>query len=261
MGRGTSNSAGSVFLHIADGKVVEKVSSDYPGAVKRINKKSEEVYERLDDYVDGVITSMYEKANEYNGKEIKELCIRVQGEGEAYTLSLGEGSRYWSAFAMRLPNLDLSKPVSFKPYSFTAKDTGKEIIGMNLFQGETKIGPKWTKENPGKLPQGKIVQYKGEDKWDFFDRDQFLLTVIRHFASQLAAQEEAVSGRHGETVQKSVTNDTPAAYDTTDHVDMSLPPSMQQPVGRNPKPLPTNPNPTSYQGKAAPAGDVDGLPW
>lgn len=251
MGRGTSNNAGSVFLHIADGKIVEKVSPDYPGAVKRINKKGGEVYERLDDFVEGVITSMYEKSNEYNGNEIKELCVRIQSDGESYTLSLGDGSRYWSSFAMRLPNLDLKKPVKFSPYSFTDKTTGKDVIGMNLFQGETKISPKFTKENPGNMPQGKVVQYKGEDKWDFYERDQFLLKVIRYFAGQLQQEAEAMGGEHGAPVKQTVTNDPPAAY------------TQSGGTGTN-KPLPTNPGAGAvYQGVDVPGNGIgsDDVPF
>ena len=242
MGRGTSNGGSVIYLRIANGKVVETVTADHEKAVMRINKNNKTVYERHDDFVEGVITSMHERTGEIGGEETKELNVRIHSGGEDFQLSLKEGSRQWSSFAMRLPNLDLTKPVRFSPYDFEAPDTGDRIIGMNVFQDGVKVPSKWTKDNPGKLPQGEVVKVKGKkDQWNFYERDQFLLTVIRHFAGQLKQEDEAMGGEHGAPVQQNVTNDPPATYAPPRQPDATVPPSMRPP-------LPTNPNPDSYQG-------------
>lgn len=245
MSRGSSNNSGSIFLRIADGKVVETVTPDHPNAVKRINKVGKEVHERLDDFVEGVITFMKQDKREYNGEDINELKIWMRSDNEAYQLSLKEGSRYWSAFAIRLPNLDLTKPVKFSPFSFTDTKTGDHVVGMNLFQGDQKIQPRFTKENPGKMPQGVQVPFQGKLKWDFYERDQFLKKVIDHVAGQLRAEGEAVAGETGMPVHQ---------------VQQAPPPVTQaapQPVTAPMAPPPSAPYPQPQHITS----DVDDLPW
>lgn len=257
MSRGTSNTSGAIFLRIADGKIVETVSADHPKAVKRINKNSKEVFERLDDYVEGTITSIYGRTHEYNGEESKELCIRIQGDGETYQLSLKEGSRYWSGFAVRMPNLDLTKPVKFSPYSFTDKESGSNVQGINLFQGEQKIQPRFTKENPGKMPQGVQVPFQGKLKWDFYERDQFLIKVVDHFAGVLKASSEALYGESGTVTQAPVASQPqPQSIAGTGR--------GTQPVQADPQPVmaPMAPPPSApYPQPQHITSDVDDLPW
>lgn len=261
MSRGSTNSASTTFLRVSDGKIVETVKSDHPMAIKRINKKGVEVYERIDGYVEGVITSMHQRVSEHNGEETKELCLRMQSGGETYQLSLKEGSRYWFAFTVRLPNLDLTKPVRFSPYCFDDRDTGKTVIGMNLFQGDQKVQPRFTKENPGKMPQGKEVMFQGKPKWDFYERDQFLLTVIQYYMSKMQAAEEATSG---ETEQPATSS---AAYQPQPPIQQSGRGSTPQPqyqtqTGVAPslrQPLPQNPAAGQvYQGAPSQGFDNDG---
>ncbi len=161
MARGSNSNDGSaIYLRIADGMIVEQVEEGTANAVSRTTKPSDEhpngrtVWERRDQYVEGVIISMFRKEREYKGEVMNSLAIRLKDVGETYQLEMNEGNRYWSSFMLRLPNLDLTKGVRFAPYDFTDKE-GRRVIGMNLIQGNAKVQPKWTKDNPGDLPQGR----------------------------------------------------------------------------------------------------------
>lgn len=216
MARGTKNTeSGAVFLRLADGKVVETVEANTPGAESRTTKPSDEhpegrtVWERKDDYVEGMITSIYRKEREYKGEVMKSLIVRLSDVGENYNVEIREGSRYWSCFMLRLPNIKLGEPVRIVPYDFTDKE-GKRIIGLNVLQSGVKVNPKWDKNNPGDLPQGRKVRVNGKDVWDFEERDQHLIGVMQKIASKLQAADTAIGGAQGEpVVADDVDNDLP----------------------------------------------------
>jgi len=215
MARGTDNKGGSaIYLRIADGMVVEQVEEGKEGAISRTTKPSDEhpngrtVWERRDKFVEGVVISMFRKEREYKGEVMNSLAIRLKDGGEVYQIDLNEGNRYWSSFMLRLPNLDLSKSVRLLPYDFTDKE-GRRVVGMNLMQGSDKVQPKWTKDSPGDLPQGRKVRVNGKDVWDFEDRDQYLLKVMQSIASKLQAADTAIGGAQGEPVVVSDEDDLP----------------------------------------------------
>lgn len=198
--RGKNEGVRTIYLRVADGKIVETVDAGTEGAVERTTKSGKVVHERLDDYVDGTITAMFMRSHEYNGKELHELCIRLQDVDEYYQLSLQVGNRYWVAFAMRLPNLDLSKPMRFCPYHFIPKGENKPISGMNIFQNNNKIAPKWSKTEPGDLPQGKqeVAGVNGETRWNFMERDIFLHKIVTEYIDQMKTGDQAMGGVDGE---------------------------------------------------------------
>ena len=205
MARGSFEDNGRpVYLRIAEGKIVETVEEGSPGAIKRTTKNGKDVWERRDGYVDGTITSMYHKEREYNGEVMHSLVIRLRDKDEHYSLEVNKGSRYWVGILMRLPNVNMQRPVRFSPYDFDGKDEHggtRKVIGINLFQGETKIDPAWSKTNPGELPQGKQLRVNGKDVWDFEQRDSFLMNVFSELADQMKTGDMAMGGSNDETQQ------------------------------------------------------------
>ena len=204
MARGTNNNDGNaVYLRIAEGKIVETVDEGTPGAVSRTTKPSDDhpngriVWERKDDYVDGVITSIYRKEREYKGEAMNSLVLRMADKGESYLLEIKEGSRYWSSIMLRLPNIDLTKSVRVSPYDFTDKE-GRRVIGLNVIQGNSKVEPKWSKTSPGDLPQGKQVRVNGKTVWDFEERDQYLLKVMKTISDKMRSADDAFEGSKAE---------------------------------------------------------------
>ena len=211
MARGNNDQqVGVIYLRIADGKIVETVEANSPGAVKRTTKPSDEhpngreVWERRDGYVDGVITSMFHTEREYKGEKVVELNIRLRDVDEHYSLKVNKGNRYWVGIMSRLPNVNSQKSVRFSPYDFEGKDeaTGgkRQVIGINLFQGEKKIDPAWSKTNPGELPQGKKVRVNGKDIWDFEERDAYLMKVFLDLQDQLTQGDMAMGGAPEQSV-------------------------------------------------------------
>lgn len=180
---------------------METVEDGTPGAIKRTTKTGKEVWERRDGYVDGVITSMFNKEREYNGEVTRSLVIRLRDKDEHYSLEVTQGSRYWVGILMRLPNINFQKPVRFAPYDFDGSDDKggtRKVIGINLYQNGEKIDPAWTKTNPGDLPQGKQVRVNSKDVWDFEARDAYLLKVFAELNDQLKTGDMVMGGANDE---------------------------------------------------------------
>jgi hypothetical protein len=199
-----SDSTGSgIWCTISGGKVRRKATEDTPKAVKIeiMNKdgtpSGEHKWVLQNDRVTGVITDMKITEKEFNGETMYQLVIRLIHDNKIINLALKQGDRYWRAFMVRLPNLDLSKEVTFAPFDFKDRMTGKDIIGMNLLQDDKKIPPAFTKDNRGGMPDMDKVMYKGKERADFSRQDDWLnsqvlmaaIAKLRGFDAQQAPKE------------------------------------------------------------------------
>ncbi len=65
--------------------------------------------------------------------------------------------------------------------------------------GTVQVPWRWTKDNPGKLPQpvqimgpgNKPVMVNGRPLWSFDERDDFMRAVVEHYAAELKAKHDA----------------------------------------------------------------------
>lgn len=163
---------GGIFLGIADGKLVQQ----HKEAVKdvtatRTTKTGKTVHEEKFDYIEGVLTSIKTKENDYG----KQYVLGVQDGDDKFYINISYSSRYATSFLKALPNIDITKPVKLMPWSMADKnDATKKITGITMWQNGEKIAPFYTKEDPKGLPEMKKVKLKGKDTWDSFEMDTFL---------------------------------------------------------------------------------------
>lgn len=225
----TGYSGSSVrFLHLSGGKLVERVDKDTPGATKRTPKprtdgtQPDDVYEMHYEAVSGIIEGINyrERTVNFTGEdEVRRSTVAlIRGGDQLWSVELEQNQRYWSSFLIALPNADLSRWIRLSPYCFTPKGETHDIIGMNLYQmptpeqveagvkimkdGTTKVMPRYTKENPGKMPDvplvrdaaGKPLLVKGKVVYDWSARDEFLFMIAEHFGNKLRAEQEALMG-------------------------------------------------------------------
>jgi hypothetical protein len=122
---------------ISDGTIRVKTSESDPKAVKRHFKLSdgtegdkwEQVYHELSGKIAGILF--------VGGNYGKTLNITVN-DGEDIILQMSMQSNYAEDVMKKLPSLDLTQPVTFKPYSF--EDSKKKLRrGISVIQGEVKI--------------------------------------------------------------------------------------------------------------------------
>ena len=119
--------------------------------------------------VEGIIQDIYEKSDEYEGKEIKKVCVKLTDGKESFIVQFSAESFYSSGFFERIKNADLSKSI---------------IIGVSGSEKNEKVSFCWLKhsgtskgvtiQKDPNFVQPKKVTFKGKDFWDFTD----LLTEI-----------------------------------------------------------------------------------
>ena len=138
------NNNNKKFYNIIGGKISRKVDANAPGAVSRVNKKNETVYELQYDSMDGFICNIEHKESDFG----IQLIIDIDEDGDVGQLQIPLDSKYSSTFIARLGALDPVKKTRFLPYDFKDKDNGKRKMGLALYQGGNKIQPNITKDNP-----------------------------------------------------------------------------------------------------------------
>lgn len=183
MGLHTETKAEGRFLTVVAGKLREKVEEGTPGAIKRSGEVAGVPFEKHEIPYPG-ITAKVTKVELQDGKYGKNVLIHMTDDNdEKFIVSLGaENSRTGVPFMEALPNMDLTKDVTLKPYKFN-NDRGENVEGMSILQDNTKIKSAFwdaeTKSNLLGMPKAEPNK-KGEINWKlyFAQRDEWLQTYM-----------------------------------------------------------------------------------
>jgi hypothetical protein len=168
------------FLTVTAGKLREKVEEGTEGATLREGTLSNgETFSKWELVYPG-ITAFITSVELQDGKYGKNVLVHMtDANDESFTVSLGaENSRTGVPFMMALPNLDLTKEVTIKPYKFN-NDKGENVEGIKIMQGETAIKSAFydpeTKSNLRGMPAPKSKK-DGSINWKlyFAERDEWL---------------------------------------------------------------------------------------
>jgi hypothetical protein len=166
------NSSSSIYLSIADGKIVRRFKEPTANSKQRTSKTGKIVHEESYDFVSGIITDISTKDSEYG----KFWNVRLQDGHDTYVLQFQYSGGNASSFLKAIPNADLAKEIKIKPRVEMNGD--KKRTTVMLIQDDTIIRWKWTKDNPGDLPSLKKVKVKGVEQWDDSDMMEALEAYI-----------------------------------------------------------------------------------
>lgn len=187
MALGNSNS--TIYLSIADGKIVRRFKEPTASSKQRTSKTGKIVHEESYDYVSGMITDITTKDSDYG----KFWNVRLVDGSDVYTLQFQYSGGNASSFLKAIPNADLSKPITIKPRSEMNGD--KKRTTVMLIQDDKIIKWRWTKDNPGDLPGLKKVKVKGVEQWDDSDMMEALEAYInQHVKPNLKKAESSTIG-------------------------------------------------------------------
>ena len=177
MGLGNSTHSSKNYLNVVAGKFAIKAKEGAEGAVKRTNKNNQEVWEHLYNELSGVlITGIEKKVQEGFGASWQ---VTLKEGMDDYILNLPFSSRVTNGLMFRLPNIDLSSPMSLRLFTFKAEaPTDKDKTFMTVEQNGKKVDPAYTKDSPNGLPEMKKVKIKGIDTWDDSDQLEFIETMV-----------------------------------------------------------------------------------
>jgi len=147
MARGTFEKKS--YLSCSQGKWRQRVDKSNPDAKLRIAEGSDgskrEVYELVDDYVEGRIQKIWVDEHDKFGRS---WAIQIYDGKETMVLQVNLDSGYSTHMISKLANCDLSKPIMFIPYYFEEE---KKTV-MVLMQNGSKIQSHFTKEHPNGFP-------------------------------------------------------------------------------------------------------------
>lgn len=190
-----SENAGTIYLSVSNGKLVQQVKQATTDSIERVNKTGKVVHEVFYKELIGFISSIDTKENDY-GKQWQ--VVFTDGD-DRYMVQMPYSGRYSSSFLKALPNIDKAKPVKFMPWEMQDRnDANKKVTGVTMYQedgnGWVKVPSYYTKEEPNGLPEMKQVKVKGKLTWDDHDMITFLEEMAKDWVKQSsnATEQDAI---------------------------------------------------------------------
>lgn len=185
MGLHTDTKAEGRFLTVVAGKLREKVEEGTEGATKRTGEVAGVPFEKWELVYPG-ITAKITKVELQDGKYGKNVLIHMTDDNdESFIVSLGaENSSTGVPFMSALPNIDLTKDVTLKPYpDFVTKEGVQKRAGLSIKQDGSPVKDAFydfeKKENLLGMPKAEPNK-KGDINWKlyFAQRDEWLQTYM-----------------------------------------------------------------------------------
>lgn len=186
MGFGNENqSVRKTYVNIVAGKLSVRAKEGDKGAVSRTNKNDVTVWENHYPNLTGTLVNVECVLNE--ALKANEYVLTIDDVGTLYRLSIPCDSNYGDSFIVRLPNLKLNQIYTFTPYDFEDKEKKKKNgepyrnTGVSIKQGEEKIQPAFTKDNPNGRPQPQDGMDKDDYKVYQIQLRKFYRSVVTKF--------------------------------------------------------------------------------
>lgn len=138
------------FISIgSNGDLRVNATEQTPGAVRRDYELSNGTkgtkWELIYNEMTGIITSIQFRDGDYG----EQMNINFYDAGENYVVTTAASSNFATDLMKKLPNIDVTKPVTIKPYSLT-DDKGKPRKGVTVLQNGEKITNFFVEEVDGK---------------------------------------------------------------------------------------------------------------
>ncbi len=162
------DNANTLYLSIIGWNMVQKVEEGTLGAKRRDYETS-----------DGNTGTKYEISHKNLVGKVAWLSFVDGSFGEQFILTLtnwedqaklhiNTDSKYFTAFARKLPNIKLEENITLNSFDFTTND-GKRITGMDIKQGWEKVEDNYWdgKKTLNGMPEVTKTEAKGFDKDDW----------------------------------------------------------------------------------------------
>ena len=129
----------ATFVSIgSNGDLRVNANESTPGAVKRdyelSNGSKGSKWELIYNEMTGIITSIQFRDGDYG----EQMLINFWDDGVSYVLTTPASSNFATDIMKKIPNINVTKPITIKPYSLT-DDKGKPKKGVTIIQDGSKI--------------------------------------------------------------------------------------------------------------------------
>lgn len=155
---------------------------------KRKRDNGEMAYYELFGAIDAKLVGIRIAEKKIKDKTEKRLCLDLQDGAEDYILELDSpDGRYSLDFMKRIldPKFDPAKILRFSPFAI-ANGADRQNIGLSIMHlPDLKLNSRvkaseYGEANPGLagMPDAKKVEFKGEEKWDFYPMALWLYNQV-----------------------------------------------------------------------------------
>lgn len=164
----------ATYLNVRNGKLYRYSKTKEEGTTTILNKKGEEKYYYIYDYIEGYITKMSTRTENLMGVDKLFLSIQFVDGTETYYINMDVDSKYFENFCSIIPNANLARPLRMVP---TQKEVdGKMKSGLLMIQDSQVLKWYYTNDNPQGRPEvdvtynkkGEIVDYDREARNKFY---------------------------------------------------------------------------------------------
>jgi len=169
---GLDNRQAGNYITILGGKLCQRVPEGTEGAIKRVNKLGNTVFEKFYDSFTGRLVDIKVQEGTYG----KTWNFVFQDREELYTLQLSYSNSFATAFLKILPNIDLTKEIKVSPSVKEVDGKNKSTLFVN--QDGKALKHAFTRENPNGMPDMEQVTVKGVLQWDDTKRLIFLQEMV-----------------------------------------------------------------------------------
>lgn len=134
--------------------------------------KDGETYDELE----GVITDIRFKDEEYEGQPQRKAYFQIEDDGERYALGLNVENAMFGSLVSFLANADVSKKLTLHPKETSFNKDGKDLKSRSLLvsQNGKFVKGYFTKDNPNGLPKWNIQQVGKKVVTDKSEYTEFL---------------------------------------------------------------------------------------
>jgi len=156
--------------------------------------------------VAGYINKIERYDREHGGRKFRGWNIFIDADGTDCVLEIPFDSRVNTRFMKIAEMIDYSKPVRFSAWH----DKKEDAIAFNAQQDGVSVPQKYTRENPGQMPEP--IQ-RSSGKWDYGAQEDFLTDrMIRFVIPTVGAAAFARNG--AQSPQENKTEDSHPAQDS-----------------------------------------------
>lgn len=179
-----NNTSSSAYIRFKEGKFY------------RSNDKEQTFTE-----IEGEITGLSIQEDEYEGKPLRKLIVKMTDGLENFIISLSWDSVYASDLVgfLKSEKLDLSKTLSLVGVSKKGEDD-KPKVGILVKQNDEFMKKYYTKDNPKGLPPMKQVTVNKKKTWEKSEMMDFLEDVLLNDLAKKVSKTKPATGQSGTMV-------------------------------------------------------------
>lgn len=204
---GNENQSNATFVSVIQGRFAVQAEEGDEGAVARVNKNGDTVYETFPEYVSGTIYGggvITREASDGKSK-FTNVVIKLKDSEGITVVNLPystTNSKLMQQFAKRIPNINVEEEVQLVCFPDKEKlKKGYTDPVLLVKQNGVPVPFAFTKDNQGDLPQPfQEEDEMGELKWNWKKHNKYLIDLVNEFMDQFGDENKEQASKKQDNV-------------------------------------------------------------